>query len=225
MDQAQVQPGIELPVAFGDIDIYLFDQLLRGRFDRRPRVLDAGCGHGRNLVYLLRAGFTCYGLDRDAGAIAQVRALAARLAPALPPGHFLVGELDALPWDDACMDAVICSAVLHFASDHQHFERMVQELWRVIVPGGMLFARLASNIGLESEVGAAGRRTRLPDGSDRFLVDETILLDLTSRFDARLLDPLKTTNVQRQRCMTTWCLEKQRTATLSEPVRGVAAPD
>jgi len=199
----------DLTEDFGEIDIYLFDQLLRGRFDRRPRVLDAGCGGGRNLVYFLRHGFTCFGVDRDPAAIEQVRALAAQLAPQLPADNFRTGELDQLPWADATMDALVCSAVLHFARDLDHFDRMLAELWRVLAPGGLLFARLASNVGLERAVGAAGSRVRLPDGSDRFIVDEAMLLERTTRLGGTLLDPLKTTNVQQQRCMTTWSLTKR----------------
>lgn len=208
MTQALPLPGVELPAKFGDIDIYLFDQLARGRFDRRPRVLDAGCGGGRNLMYFLRRGFTCFGIDRDPAAVARVQAFAAQLAPDLPRENFRAGELDRLPWDAASMDAVICSAVLHFAADLAHFDRIVLELWRVLAPGGMLFARLASNIGIEAAVGPAGRTVRLPDGSDRFVVDEAILLDRTRQLGGRLLDPIKTTNVQQQRCMTTWTLER-----------------
>ena len=202
-------PGAELHATLGPIDIYLFDQLLRGRFDRRLRVLDAGCGDGRNLMYLLRRGFTCFGIDRDPAAIEHVRALAAQLAPDLPLQNFRAGEIDRLPWNDASMDAVVCSAVLHFASNLEHFDRMIHELWRVLARDGMLFARLASNIGLEDVVGAGGRQARLPDGSDRFVVDEAMLLERTERLGGHLLDPIKTTNVQQQRCMTTWCLEKR----------------
>jgi SAM-dependent methyltransferase len=171
-------------------------------------VLDAGCGAGRNLVFLLRCGFTCFGLDRDPAAIQSVRRLAQQLAPALPIENFQAGELDRLPWDAGSMDAVICSAVLHFATDNEHFGRIVQELWRVLAPGGLFFARLASNIGIEHLVGPAGRRVHLPDGSDRFVVDDRMLVDWTERLGAQALDPLKTTNVQQQRCMTTWCIEK-----------------
>ena len=205
-------PSVELRSAFGEIDIYLFDQLARGRFDHRRRVLDAGCGEGRNLVYFLRNGFTCFGIDREAAAVTQVRAVASRLAPVLPLDHFVVGEIDALPWPDSSMDAVIASAVLHFARDEAHFSRMVEELGRVLAPGGFLLARLASTIGLEATLGnAAGTRAALPDGSVRFVVDETMLIDWTHRLGGRLLDPIKTTNVQGQRCMTTWCVEKNRT--------------
>jgi SAM-dependent methyltransferase len=200
--------GRELRTQFGDIDIYLFDQILRGRFDARSRVLDAGCGDGRNLIYFLQHGFTCYGVDEDAHAIQLITQTAARLAPQLPAEHFVQASLERLPHQDGSMDAVIASAVLHFARDEHHWTSMVQELWRVVAPNGLLFARLASNIGIEAAVGPAGRVVKLPDGSDRFIVDEAMLLGWTERLGGRLADPIKTTNVQQQRCMTTWCVVK-----------------
>jgi tellurite methyltransferase len=204
-----VTTSAELRDSFGDIDIYLFDQLLKGRFDSRRRVLDAGCGDGRNLHYLLRAGFECFGIDEDAGAVDRLRRRAAHLAPALPAANFVAGRIDRLPWGDGNMHAIICSAVLHFSEDEAHFGRMMIDMWRVLAPGGLFFARLASNIGLERVLGdTAGRRMHLPDGSDRFVVDERMLLDWTDRLGGRLLDPIKTTNVQQQRGMTTWCLVK-----------------
>ena len=211
--ELQLSPSTDLQSQFGEIDIYLFDQILKGRFDRRLRVLDAGVGDGRNLRYFLSRGFVCYGIDRESGAIERVRTLAAALAPRLPAGNFDVGELDHLPWEDDCMDAVICSAVLHFASDSSHFGRMLQELWRVLAPGGLFFARLASTIGLDGFAGAAGQRVRLPDGTERFVVDAAMLEEWTGRLGGVWLDPLKTTNVQQQRCMTTWCLRKPGSGT------------
>jgi tellurite methyltransferase len=208
----------DLRSQFGDIDIYLFDQILKGRFDRRPTVMDAGVGDGRNLIYFLSQGFVCFGVDRERAAVARVRALAATLAPQLPAENFQAAELDDLPWKDHTMGAVICSAVLHFASDTSHFGRMLEELWRVLAPGGLFFARLASTIGLEQLVGATGgRRVRLPDGTERFVVDEAMLVAWTARLGGEWLDPLKTTNVQQQRCMTTWCLRKP--AAVSEASR------
>ena len=201
-------PSAELRASFGEIDVYLFDQLLRGRFDHRRRILDAGCGDGRNLPYFLSRGFDCFGIDRDPSAISRIRGVAAQYAPHLPADQFQAGELDELPWGRASMDAVICSAVLHFSSDTAHFGRMIDEMWRVLAPDGLFFARLASNIGLEEAIGPAGRRARLPDGSDRFIVDERMLMEWTGRLGGRLLDPIKTTVVQQQRCMTTWCLVK-----------------
>jgi tellurite methyltransferase len=212
-------PSRELRTAFGDIDIYLFDQLLRGRFDSCRTLLDAGCGAGRNLVYFLRAGIEAFGIDRDPVAVMRVRALAGELAPELPPDNFMTGELDDVPWQDQSMDAVLCSAVLHFATDEKHFGRMLEELWRVLKPGGLFFVRLASVIGLEEVVALdPDRRARLPDGTDRFLVDEGLLLQWTARLGALLLDPIKTTNVQNQRCMTTWVLQKPAKQPVHRPL-------
>jgi tellurite methyltransferase len=197
-----------LQLEFGEIDIYLFDQLLRGRFDHRRRVLDAGCGAGRNLPYFLRHGFNVRAVDIDAAAVRSVRHLVASLNPAFPQEQVHCGSLDSLPWKDGSIDAVICSAVLHFARDEQEFAAMLGELWRVLAPGGLFFARLATSIGLERRLPSSTGRMQLPDGSERFLVDERTLLDWTSALGGKLADPLKTTNVQNTRCMTTWVMEK-----------------
>jgi SAM-dependent methyltransferase len=194
----------------GEMDIYLFDQLQKGRLDDCKSVLDVGCGGGRNLVYFLRGGFDVFAIDRDPHAIDRVRELAAKLAPALPADNFRVGDIEEMAQDDAGFDAVISCALLHFADDEDHFDRMLGAMWQVLNPGGLFFVRLASSIGLEDRVRKiSGRRYTLPDGSERFLVDEPMLLELTERLGGTLLDPLKTTVVQDQRCMTTWCLRKK----------------
>jgi len=199
----------DLESQFGGIDIYLFDQLLRGRMPRGMRVLDAGCGTGRNLVYFLREGYDVHATDLDAGAIAAVRRLAARLESQLPPANFRIEPVERMTFPDAFADVVLSSAVLHFAADEAQFDAMVREMWRVLKPGGLFFCRLASTIGMEQRMRRIeGRRFRLPDGSDRFLVDESMLVALTRSLGGTLLDPLKTSVVQDQRCMTTWVVRK-----------------
>ena len=114
-----------------------------------------------------------------------------------------------MSFPDAFADVVLSSAVLHFARDDQQFAAMVREMWRILKPEGLFFCRLASNIGMEARVQPIkGRRHLLPDGSERYLVDQQMLLDLTRDLGARLVDPLKTTIVQDQRCMTTWVVRK-----------------
>ncbi|MDA0311458.1 MAG: class I SAM-dependent methyltransferase [Gemmatimonadetes bacterium] len=199
----------EIAAQFGHIDIYLFDQLQRGRLTLDMRVLDAGCGPGRNAHYLMRAGADVHGIDSDPQQVEQIRALARAVAPALPEANFQVADVTNLPFADASFDFVISSAVLHFADHERHFETMLGEMWRVVSAGGVLFARLASSIGIEDRVvRSEGRRFTLPDGTDRFLVDEAYLLRLTAELGGRLLDPLKTTNVQGMRAMTTWVIGK-----------------
>jgi len=195
---------------FGGIDIYLFDQLLKGRIVPGMRVLDAGCGTGRNLVYLLKSGGEVFGIDESSAAVAQTRRLVTEVAPHLPLDNFRVEPIDRMSFADAGFDVVLSSAVLHFARDEEHWHAMVREMWRVLKPGGIFFARLASNIGMEDKIKLIdGRRYHLPDGSERFLVDEAMLLSVTATLGGEFLDPIKTTVVQNMRAMTTWCLRKQ----------------
>jgi tellurite methyltransferase len=189
---------MNLQEEFGQIDIYLFDQLLRGRIRPGQRIFDAGCGGGRNLVYLLRAGYEVHGVDIDPRAIQH-----------LPPANFRVEPIEQTSFPDAFAHVVISSAVLHFARDENHFTAMLNGTWRVLKPGGLLFCRLASSIGIEDRIHQiSGRRFALPDGSERYLVDEKLLVSLTESLGGQFLDPLKTSVVQNQRAMTTWVVSK-----------------
>jgi tellurite methyltransferase len=201
---------LDLQQQFGQIDIYLFDQLLRGRIARGMRILDAGCGTGRNLIYLLRTGHEVFGADADPRSIDAVRGLAREVAPGLPASNFRCEPVERMSFPDALADVVISSAVLHFAHDDEHFDAILRDMWRVLRPGGMLFCRLASSIGIEDRIDViSGRRCRLPDGTERYVVDEAMLVRLTKKLDGELLDPLKTTIVQDQRSMTTWVVRRR----------------
>lgn len=194
---------------FGRIDIYVFDQLHRGRITPEMRVLDAGCGGGRNTEYLMRCGADVWGVDADPLQIGRMRELAAAVAPELPVSNFSVARLAELPLPDAYFDAVICSAVLHFSESSADFEAGMAEMWRVLRPSGVFFSRLASTIGIEDRVDHLRDRWHsLPDGSDRFLVDEAYLTRVADGLGAQQIDPLKTTIVQNMRSMTTWVLRK-----------------
>jgi ubiquinone/menaquinone biosynthesis C-methylase UbiE len=194
---------------FGDIDIYLFDQILKNRFTDQMTILDAGCGAGRNLIYFLKSGFRVFAVDQNSEAIRYVREAAKTLSPALPAENFRVSKVEEMPFRDEYFDAVISSAVLHFSKDERQFNAMLEEMWRVLKSDGLLFARLASSIGIEDKIESIeNRRYRLPDGSERFLVDEEMLLQITSRLGGILAEPIKTTNVQNLRSMTTWVIRK-----------------
>jgi SAM-dependent methyltransferase len=185
-------------------------------------VLDAGCGTGRNLVYFLRNGYQVFGVDQSAEAISQMRRLASALAPHLPAANFRVEPVEKMSFgrkrqaansdqpDQQGFDVVLSSAVLHFARDEEHWQAMVNEMWRVLKPGGIFFARLASRIGMEQQVTLIeGRRYHLPDGSDRFLVDEAMLRSVAASLGGEFIEPIKTTIVENLRAMTTWVLRKR----------------
>ncbi|HYP05137.1 MAG TPA: class I SAM-dependent methyltransferase [Bryobacteraceae bacterium] len=197
---------------FGDIDIYLFDQLLRGRITSGMRIFDAGCGAGRNLVYFLRNGYEVFGVDTDENAVRRMQALAATLTPGLPAQeHFRNEPIELTTFPNQFAHVVICSAVLHFARDHAHFDAMLAGAWRLLKPGGLFFCRLASLIGMdEGRFRPLGQgRFLLPDGSERYLVDEARLTRANTELTGQALDPLKTTVVQNERCMTTWVVRKR----------------
>ncbi|MDQ4122362.1 MAG: class I SAM-dependent methyltransferase [Acidobacteriota bacterium] len=194
---------------FGDIDIYLFDQILKGRFKPDMKILDAGCGSGRNLVYFLRQGYEVFGIDQNPQAVEQVKVLAKTLAPGLSQNNFYVSSVEKMPFPDEHFDAVISSAVLHFARNEEHLNQILREMWRVLESGGLFFARLASSIGIEERIKHIKDGIYLlPDGSERFLVDENFLTSITNQLNGIWLEPLKTTNVQNMRCMSTWVLLK-----------------
>jgi len=199
----------DLQALCGQIDIYLFDQLLRGRVPAGTRICDAGCGSGRNLVFFLREDYDVRAVDADRAAVDDVRSMAERLAPDLPADNFRVEPVEKMSFPDRSVDFVISSAVLHFARDDDHFEAMLRECWRVLNRNGIFFCRLASSIGIESQVRAVGAgRFRLPDGSERYLVTEARLMELTAQLGGELIDPIKTTIVQNQRSMTTWVMRR-----------------
>lgn len=194
---------------FGQIDIYLFDQLLKGRIAPGMRVLDAGCGAGRNLVYLLRQGYEVYAADANPHQVEQMRRMARELAPSLPASNFRVEPVESMSFEPGLADVIISSAVLHFARDDAHFDAMLRGSLRMLKAGGLFFCRLASSIGIESQIEQIeGRHYRLPDGSERYLVDEALLLSLTGQV-GELADPLKTTIVQNMRAMTTWVMRSR----------------
>ncbi|MCX2740348.1 class I SAM-dependent methyltransferase [Pontibacter anaerobius] len=203
-------PISSIPAIFGNIDIYLFDQLLKGRIWKGMKLLDAGCGAGRNIQYLMQAGVKVYGADASEEAISEVQAMAAELAPTLSPKNFVAADLAHLPFPDAAFETVMCSAVLHFAHDEAHFRSMVQELWRVLQPGGMLFCRFGTTIGMEGkQQQVAPGKYQMKHGPVWFLADEALLRELMYTLQAEMLEPLKTVLVEQERSMTTLVLRKR----------------
>ena len=204
------EPGVNLQEQFGGIDVYLFDQLLKGRFDPSMRLLDAGCGAGRNLVYFLREGYNVCGVDTSHDAIERVRSLARTLAPQLPEENFRREPVERMSFEDESFDAVLSSAVLHFARDEAHWLAMLREMWRVLKPGGIFFSRLSSADGVEGLVEhLGGRRYRLPGGAEWLLADEGMLREATDSLRGELIEPLKTVVVHGARSMSVWCLRKR----------------
>lgn len=185
-------------------DIYLIDQILKGRFNNSKTILDVGCGTGRNLPYFLHGAFEVFGIDSDEK---QINELIHNKQ--VKRANFKVAQAHNIPFNNVKFDLIICNAVLHFADNKEHFERMLQSMWNRLEQGGILFMRLASNMGIEPLIEPMGNgKYALPDGSIRYLVDQNELLNYTENMNATLVEKIKTTNVQDMRCMTTWIVKK-----------------
>jgi tellurite methyltransferase len=186
-------------------DIYLLDMLMRGRITPGMRILDAGCGGGRNIRYLINQGFDISAVDINPQAIDTIR----QQAPHLPKDNFRIEPIGAISFPDASFDCIICNTVLHFAKDDEEFERMLKDLFRLLKPGGIFFSRLATSIGIEHQIEPInGRFARTLDGGERYLADAELLHHIEDRQNLTPLDPLKTTIVENQRAMTTWVVTK-----------------
>lgn len=199
----------ELNKELGNIDIYLLDQILKGRYDQNAKILDAGCGEGRNIIYFLNNNYEVFGIDNNPDAIRLLHFILGSTYPYLPKSNFIEGSVEEMSYPDDSFDLVISSAVLHFAKDQKHFDAMMGEMARVLKPKGQLFIRLASDLGLKGIVPQKEHgRFLLPDGSIRFLVNERIIHEITEKYTLKYVEPIKTTNVNNLRCMTTLVLEK-----------------
>lgn len=190
----------------GNTDIYLIDQIMKGRYASGDKILDAGCGGGRNMHWFVQNNFEIYGIDSSEAAIINL----INEYPALPAESLQVSLIEKLPFSDHFFEHVISSAVLHFAASTTHFKAMMGEMLRVLKPNGTLFIRMTSDIGIEDKVKLLSNGNYLiPDGSMRFLLTKPLLAECMQQFSLSFSEPLKTLNVDDMRCMSTLMLQKK----------------
>lgn len=185
----------------GNVDIYVLDQILKGCYYEGQSILDAGCGSGRNLKWFYQNDFLITGIDVDKERIK----LAKKIYP-IAAANFSVGTLDKMPYDNEAFDHIICCAVLHFAKDTSHFDKMFAEIYRVLKENGTLLIRMASDIGLD------GKKPSVQDGKSKtpgnFYITRQLISEIVDRYSLKFLEPIKTTNVQDVRAMTTLVFQK-----------------
>ena len=196
---------IPIQELIGNTDIYLLDQIMKGRYKPTDKILDAGCGGGKNLFWFLKNEIDIYGIDKDETPVNYLKSL----YPDFKTERFQVAETDQLRFENNFFDHVISSAVLHFAESTPHFYKMVKELVRVLKPKGSLFIRMASTIGMEDKVKLIEDGVfHIPDGTARFLLTRTLLENAMQENNLFFIEPLKIVNVNNIRCMSTLVLMK-----------------
>jgi len=188
----------------GQTDIYLLDQIMKGRYQQNDSMLDAGCGTGRNMFWFLQNGYHINGIDSNEVAIDELK----DMYPALK-NCFKVAVIESSGYNNNQFNHIICSAVLHFAKNTAHFKLMISEMARILKPGGTLFIRMTSDIGIEDKVQLIEDGVYLiPDGSTRFLLTRHLLANCMQEYNLCFAEPVKTTNVADERCMSTLMLQK-----------------
>lgn len=190
----------------GHTDIYLIDQIMKDRYIAADKILEAGCGGGRNMHWFIENGFEVFGIDSSEAAILNLKKKYAHL----PKENLQVALVEKLPFEDDFFDHVISSAVLHFAKSVVHFKEMMAEMIRVLKPNGILLIRMTSDIGIEDKVELLfDGNYKIPDGSMRFLLTKPLLAECMQEFNLSFAEPLKTVNVDDMRCMSTLVLQKK----------------
>lgn len=197
----------ELNREIGNIDIFILDQILKGRFKTGMQILDAGCGEGRNLFYFLKNDFEISAIDQNKTAVKMVRMHARTQGSKSNPSQFIEGDLSAMPFPDAQFDAVICISVLHFANGTSDFENMLIELIRILKSRGILFLEMDALFGLEGKVKLVDEGIYVfPDDTRRFLFTENIFSEIKKRF--YLLEPVRYELIDGKRSAVKLVLEK-----------------
>lgn len=186
----------------GNVDIYIIDQILKGRYNPGESILDAGCGEGRNLKWFYHNNCNITGIDIDEKRIKIAKEKYPKAAH-----NLFTGSLESLPFNNDIFDHVICCAVLHFAKDETHFNTMLGQMVRVLKPGGSLLIRVASNIGLGNKQPFV--QDSVNHEVSKFYVTRKQIVSITKNDPLQYIEPVKTTNVEDKRAMTTLVFRKK----------------
>ncbi len=189
----------------GKTDIYLIDQIVKGRYLAGDSILDAGSGKGRNLHWFYQNKINIHGIDMDENHVYSSRISYPRIKDQI---HCLsIEDSDQLGLK---FDHIICNAVLHFANSKKVFLLQWKQLFSLLKPDGTFFIRMCSDIGIEAKLKALNDGVYLiPDGTRRFLLTRDILNELQLLYGFELIEPLKTVNVNDIRSMSTLIVRKK----------------
>lgn len=205
MTSSEDRPGL-LP-DLGKMDIYLIDQIQKGRITAHSILLDAGFGKGRNLKFFVKKNQPLFGIDRNPDYVEWVREEVAHWNPAYDPNHLIQGTIENLPYPSETFDFVFCIAVLHFATSDDHFKSQLNQLVRVLKPDGFLMFRMTSWHTFTTSDKSESNLATISDG-ERYMLDRNLFEAWVSENKLKWVEPFKTVNVDNERTMSTVVLQK-----------------
>ncbi|XOV92594.1 MAG: class I SAM-dependent methyltransferase [Bacteroidota bacterium] len=192
---------------FGDIDLELLDLVLKGFFREGQRLLDAGCGEGRNLIYFLQKNFDVYGIDSEKSSVDLVKYMFRNFCK--DPNNVRQEEISNTTFSSGMFDAIICSRVLHFSETELHFLKSWEQLIRMLKSGGILYLSMDSMIGFANKVTKlSDGKWQFQDGKIRFLLDENLLEKMQIEKSFEFIGPMKTIHYNSDHCQTIFSLKK-----------------
>ncbi len=111
------------------------------RKNKYCRILDLGCGTGRNTIYLAQQDFLVYALDTSKTGVAITKKKARTLN--LNNIRFKVADMKHTSYPNNYFDAVVCIFVLSHGLLKDN-EYAVNEIYRILKPKGMLITEFMS---------------------------------------------------------------------------------
>jgi 2-polyprenyl-3-methyl-5-hydroxy-6-metoxy-1,4-benzoquinol methylase len=195
--------------ALGNADLILVDQILKNRFHKQMRILDAGCGEGRNMVYFIKNDFRIYGIDANADAVKLAKLYCRSLSNTFEVENIQNFTIEQNPFPDHFFDAIICLNVLHSAKNQNDFFLWFEQLIRMLHSGGFLLLSLQSQIGVS-------QNHQQDDPDDRnnmrnenfYLLTENVLQEILKLDYLKTIENTKTILIDNKKSHTYLFLER-----------------
>ncbi len=186
---------------FGDMDIFLMDLILKGKIPEKGKVLDAGCGEGRNGIYFINNQYSYTGVDTDRSKVSLIEFLSGGTE-----SSFFVEDIKTFAERKETFDFIVCSRVLHFAESVDHFYEMWNDLISMLNPRAIIYISMDSVI--DTDIGEAKDNGRFlfPDGEVRFAITKEIYKDIKKGFEE--IESLKTLVAHEKRAQSFIALKK-----------------
>ena len=178
------------------------DLILKGNVNPSSRVLDIGCGEGRNGIYFIQNGYEYHGWDTDESKISLLEYLSKSIIGAKVT--FEIQDFRRASSNET-YDLIICSRVLHFAESEEDFYEMWKKLTSLLSSGGIIYLSMDSVI--ETSIGKRleSGKVEFPDGKIRFTLTKELYVEIKKGFEE--IEPLRTLVHHKERAQSFLCLD------------------
>jgi len=195
--------------ALGNADLILIDQILKNRFHKQMKILDAGCGEGRNMVYFIKNDFRIYGIDANVDAIRLAKLYCRSLNNTFEVENIQNFAIEQNPFPDHFFDAIICLNVLHSAKNQNDFFLWFEQLFRMLHSRGFLLLSLQSQIGVSQNHQQDDPNGRNNMGNENFyLLTENVLQEILKLDFLKTIENTKTILIDNKKSHTYLFLER-----------------